>query len=103
MLYCEVEKTYDLFFKQHFKLKILDQDIYRVSPQKIQVFGGKKMLLEISIPVEYSTKNWFFHLWEKAEKWHLTSKSAIFQRILTLYTQYLGLVRKLFIDTFSNL
>ena len=60
IFYCEVEKkTYDLLFEYLFKLKELDQDIYRRSPQESQVFGGKKKSVEISIPVEYSTKNYF--------------------------------------------
>ena len=42
-------------FKEEFEE--LDQDIDRGSPQESQVFGGKKILVEISILVEYSTKN----------------------------------------------
>ena len=66
-------------------------------------FFSQNFTVEISPPVEYSTKNRFLHLWEKAQKWHLTSKKAIFWRIWWLFVQYLGLVRKNVIDTFPNL
>ena len=66
-------------------------------------FFSQNFTVEISTPVEYSTKNRFLHLWEKAQKWHLTSKNAIFQRMWGLHVQYLRLWSKNVIDTFSNL
>ena len=66
-------------------------------------FFSQNFTVEISTPVEYSTKNWFFRLWKKAQKWHLTSKKTISWRIRRLFVQYLGLVRKNVIDTFPNL
>ena len=54
----------------------MDQDIYRGSPQQPQVFGGKNILVEISIPVEYSTKNWFFLLVGKGPKMTLDTEKC---------------------------
>ena len=45
----------------------------------------------------------FFAMWEKASKRHLTSKNAIFWRIRGLFAWYLGFVTKNLIDTLSNL
>ena len=66
-------------------------------------FFSENFTVEISTPVEYSTKNWFLGLWEKGPKWHLTSKNAIFWRIRGFFVQYLGLSLKNVIDTFPNL
>ena len=60
-------------------------------------------MVEISIPVEISTKNPQLKVWKWGQKWHLRSKNAIFWRILGLYVQYLGKGSKWSINTFSNL
>ena len=65
-------------------------------------FFSENFTVEISTPVEYSTKNWFLGLWEKGPKWHLTSKNAIFWRIWGFFVQYLGLPLKNVIDTLCN-
>ena len=90
MLYCEVEKKNDtvcfldifISYKSYFK-------IFMVDVNKGHKFFSQNFTVEISTPVEYSTKNRFLHLWEKAQKWHLTSKNAIFQRMWGLHVQYL--------------
>ena len=66
-------------------------------------FFSENFIVEISTPVEYSTKNGCLALWEKASKRHLTSKNRIFWRIRGLFACYLGFVTKNLIDTLSNL
>ena len=66
-------------------------------------FFSENFTVEISTPVEYSTKNRFLHLWEKAQKWHLTSKNPIFRRIMCRFAQYLENQVKIPKDTLSNL
>ena len=65
-------------------------------------FFSENFTVEISTLVEYSTKNRFLHLWEKAQKWHLTSKNPIFRRIMCRFAQYLENQVKIPKDTLSN-
>ena len=66
-------------------------------------FFSENFTVEISTLVEYSTKNRFLHLWEKAQKWHLTSKNQIFRRIMCRFAQYFENQVKIPKDTSSNL
>ena len=67
--YCEVEKKNDpvcfldifISYKSYFK-------IFMVDVNKGHKFFSQNFTVEISTPVEYSTKNRFLHLWEKAQK-----------------------------------
>ena len=81
---------------------MLLQDIYGGCQQGHKFFSPNSSV-EISTPVEYSTKNRFLHLWEKAQKWHLTSKNPIFRRIMCRFAQYLENQVKIPKDTLSNL
>ena len=53
----------DIFisYKSYFKIFTVDVD-------EDYKFFSQNFTVEISIPVEYSTKNRFLHLWEKAQK-----------------------------------
>ena len=66
-------------------------------------FFSENFTVEISTPVEYSTKNWFLDFSKNAKNGHLTAKNTIFQRFRPLWAQYLGFGSKWPIDTLYNL
>ena len=66
-------------------------------------FFSENFTVEISTPVEYSTKNWFLGSSKNAKNGHLTAKNRIFQRYRPVSAQYLGFGSKWPIDTFYNL
>ena len=66
-------------------------------------FFSENFTVEISTPVEYSTKNWFLDFSKNAKNGHLTTKNTIFQRFRPLWAQYLGFGSKWPIDTLYNL
>ena len=66
-------------------------------------FFSENFTVEISTPVEYSTKNWFLDFSKNAKNGHLTAKNVIFQRFRPLSAQYLGFGLKWPIDTLYNL
>ena len=74
-----------------------------VEVKKHHKFFSENFTVEISTPVEYSTKNWFLDFSKNAKNGHLTAKNTIFQRFRPLSAQYLGFGLKWPIDTLSNL
>ena len=74
-----------------------------VEVKKHHKFFSENFTVEISTPVEYSTKNWFLDFSKNAKNCHLTAKNTIFQRFRPLLAQYLGFGPKWPIDTLYNL
>ena len=70
-----------------------------VDIKKHHKFFSENFTVEISTPVEYSTKNWFLDSSKNAKNGHLTAKNTIFQRFQPLLAQYLGFGQKWPIDT----
>ena len=89
---------------------LISKKVIEISPRylwwissNIISFFSENFTVEISTPVEYSTKNWFVGYPKNAKNGHLTAKNTIFQRFRPLYAQYLGFGSKWPIDTLSNL
>ena len=89
---------------------LISFEVIRVSPRYLRwistniiSFFSENFTVEISTPVEYSTKIRFLGYSKSAQKWHLTSKNPIFWRFQVRYAQYLGNFPKWSKDILYNL